>query len=266
VEFHGTIPEETAQAIEQEVESCYRVLAVPLPGAVALCLFDTMERWQAYAARQRAEAGVVTAGEEGFLATHDAWQGEPRLSVCLERLQAHPRLLQQGALHQVVAHSVLHGRPEYYRFTVPRSFIAMSESRGIEPEILQQVLYFVAIAVKGYEAASLLVQHGFIEDQLALALYQLEGHEDDIALWKMARWDPRARLLYLSAQLKPLLYMQPLLPHAPSLAESGRTMLAHMPPETVERLESVVDTMATQRRGDTHHDVVIGLGLVLECL
>jgi len=260
------VADETARSIQAEVEACYRALAVPLPASVSLCLFDTLERWRGFAARQRAEAGVVTAGDEGFLATHDAWAGEPRLGVCLERLQVQPRLLQQGALHQVVAHSVLHGRPDYYRFTIPGVLVSISKARGVELEILQQILYFVAIAVKGHEAVSLLVRHGFIEDQIALALYQLESRDDDVALWKMARWDTRSRLLYLSAQLKPLLYLQPLLPHSPGLAECGQAMMAHIPPETVERLESVVSTMVGQRSGDTHCDVVAGLGLVLECL
>ncbi len=263
LELYGSIPEETVQAVRQEIESCYRALTVPLPEAVSLCLFDTLARWREYAARRREEAGVITAGEEGFLTTHEAWEGVPRLSVCLERLEAQPPLVQQGALHQVVAHSVLHGRPDFYRFSVPRSLIAESRARGVELEILQQILYFVAIAIKGMEAAALLAEHRFIQDQVALALYQLEAKEDDVVLWKMARWEPRARLLYLSAQLKPLLYLRPLLPYAPELAGAGRAMLSHLPPEEIERLESLVEELAARCSGDTHRDVSAGLALVL---
>lgn len=263
LELYGSIPEETVQAIRQEIEACYRALTVPLPEVVNLCLFDTLARWREYAARRREEAGVITAGEEGFLTTHEAWEGVPRLSVCLERMNAQPPLVQQGALHQVVAHSVLHGRPDFYRFAIPRSLIAESRARGVELEILQQILYFVAIAIKGMEAAALLAEHRFIQDQVALALYQLEVKEDDVVLWKMARWEPRARLLYLSAQLKPLLYLQPLLPYAPELAEAGRAMLSHLPPEVLERLESLVEELAAQHSGDTQRDVSAGLALVL---
>ncbi len=263
LEVYGSIPEETVQAVWREIEACYRALTVPLPEAVSLCLFDTLDRWREYAARRREEAGVITAGEEGFLTTHEAWEEVPRLSVCLERMQAQPPLVQQGALHQVVAHSVLHGRPDFYRFALPRSLIAESRARGVELEILQQILYFVAIAIKGMEAAALLVGHRFIQDQVALALYQLETKEDDIVLWKMARWEPRARLLYLSAQLKPLLYLRPLLPYAPELARAGRAMLAHLPPEEIERLEGLVEELASRCSGDTHRDVSAGLALVL---
>lgn len=266
LEVYGSIPGETVQAVRQEVEACYRVLTVPLPEAVSLCLFDTLTRWREYAARRREESGVITAGEEGFLTTHEAWEGVPRLSVCLERMQAQPALVQQGALHQVVAHSVLHGRPDFYRFTVPRSLIAESRARGVELEILQQILYFVAIAIKGMEAAALLAEHRFIQDQVALALYQLETKEDDVVLWKMARWEPRARLLYLSAQLKPLLYLRPLLPYAPELAVSGRAMLSHLPTEEIERLEDLVEELAARCSGDTHRDVSVGLALVLDRL
>lgn len=266
IERYGQIPERIAQAIHQRVTLCYQAMDTALPEVVYLCLFDTLRRWQDYAIQQRIDAGVVTAGEEGFLATHDAWEGTPRLNVCLERLLAHPEPVQQGALHQVVAHSVLHGQPDDYRFLIPRQLIVASRAQGIDIEVLQQVLYLVAIAIKGYAAVSLLVKQGFILDQVALARYQLEGNKDDIPLWKMARWEPRARLLYLAAQLKPLLYLQPLLPHAPSLAPSSRAMLAHLPPEDVERLESLVETLIERYTGDTHQDVTTALILVMNRL
>ena len=267
IEAYGEIPVEDVLAIRSAVESCYQALrALPLPQTVAMGLFDTLERWRSYAARCREEAGVITAGDEGFLATHDAWEGTPRLSICLERLRSRPWLLQQGALHQVVAHSILHGRPDYYRFQVPKALIAATEALGWEREVLLQVLYFVSIAIKGREAASLLVEHGFVQDQIALAFYQLEKDEDDVALWKMARWEPRARLLYLAAQLKPLLYLRPLIPLAPALEGAGRIMLAHLPAEESERLEGLVAALDETRSGDTHRDVSVGLVMVLNRL
>ncbi len=266
VELYGEIAADVAQAVRGEVESCFRALPGPLPAGVVLGLYDTLARWREYAARRREEAGVVTAGEEGFLATHDAWEGLPRLNVCLERLRAQPWLLQQGALHQVVAHSVLHGRPECYRFAVPRALIDTCESRGLELAVLQQLLYFVASAVKGHAAVSLLVQHGFVHDQVALARYQAEARADEVALWRMARWEPRARLLYLAAQLRPLLYLRPLLPHAPELEQAGRDLLAHLPVEVGERLHLLVGTLAAHASGDLHRDVGAGLQMVLSWL
>jgi len=267
LEMYGDVAASDALAIQREIVSCYEALrALPLPATVNLGLFDTLAQWRAYAARCREEAGVVTAGEEGFLATHDAWEGTPRLSICLERLRVHPWLLQQGALHQVVAHSILHGRPDYYRFQVPKALVTAAAAMGWEPEILQQVLYFVSIAVKGHEAAALLVEHGFVQDQIALAFYQLAKHEDDVALWKMARWEPRARLLYLAAQIKPLLYIRPLAPFAPALEGAGRIMLIHLPEEEVERLEGLVADLVAARSGDTHRDVSVGLVILLNWL
>lgn len=264
IETYGEVSEDTCRAILREIELCYRTLTVRTPDTVVLALFETLEAWRTYSAQKRLEAGVVTAGEEGFLATHDAWEGVPRLNVCLERLLCHPPLLQRGALHQVVAHSVLHGRPDYYRFSIPRRLILLSRARGVEMEVLQQVLYYVAIAIKGFEAVRLLVQHGFIDDQVALAAYQMEKEEDDVTIWKMARWEPRARLLYLSAQLRPLLYARPLFAHAPDLAEQARAMLSHLPPETATRLHELVDVLATQCTGDTHRDVAEALALLLD--
>ncbi len=266
VRLYGEVAPAIFQEIEEEITACYRSLRVPLPGEVRLSIFDTLARWREYTTRRREESGIITAGEEGFLATHEAWEDVPHLNVCLERLRAHAALIQQGALHQVVAHSVLHGRPDYYRFQIPRALIDASRARGIEIEVVQQVLYFVAIAIKGHEAVLLLAQHGFLDDQIALALHQLQKDEDDIVIWRMARWEPRARLLYLSAQIKPLLYMQPLLPYAPMLNEAARTALAHLPPEDIGRLEALVETLATECSGDTHQDVSMALVLVLSRL
>jgi hypothetical protein len=267
LETYGEISVEDALAIRQEVMACYQALRkCPLPAVVNLGLFDTLAQWRAYATRCREEMGVVTAGEEGFLATHDAWEGVPRLSVCLERLQGQAVLLQQGALHQVVAHSILHGRPDYYRFQVPKALLEATAALGWEQQVLLQVLYFVSIAVKGREAAALLVENGFVQDQIALAFYQLEKRPDDVELWKMARWEPRARVLYLAAQLKPLLYLRPLLPYAPALESAGRIMLAHLPQEDVERIETLVTDLVEHCSGDTHRDVSLGLVMALNRL
>jgi hypothetical protein len=147
---------------------------------------------------------------------------------------------------------------------IPRDYVVLVQSRGIDIEVLQQVLYFVAIAIKSYEAVRLLVEHDFIQDQIALAHYQLTQGEDDVVLWKMARWDPRARLLYLSGQLKPLLYMQPLLPFAPDLIQAGREMLSHLPSEEVERLEALTRTLDEHHSESTHQNVTRALAHVLE--
>lgn len=266
VEQYGLVGEKSALNIRKQVEFCYRSLPLPLPPIVKLAIFDTLQRWREYATEQREKTGVMTAGEEGFLATHDVWEGHPQLSVCLERLEGHPKILQQGALHQITAHSVLHGQPKYYRYLIPTAFLSIGQARGMDLEIVQQILYFVALTIKGHEVVSLLVRHGFVEDQVALALYQLTTDEDDLVLWKMARWDIRARILYLSALLKPLLYLKPLLPYAPELARAGQIRLSHLPPEDIERVETIVETLSVRRSGNTHQDVTAALGLVLGSL
>jgi hypothetical protein len=113
----------------------------------------------------------------------------------------------------------------------------------------------VATAVKGHAAVRLLVRQGSIAGQVALALHQLEATTDDIVAWQLAQAHPRARALYLMAQLRPLLSAQPLLVHAPSLAEAMRQLTAHLPATERERLQGLSRRIVAGLGDDTRADI-----------
>ena len=263
----GSVPSGLIEKLREEIEGCYRRLSAP--GTVELRLIDTAEGLADLLAKEKAELGIATSGDEGFLAAHDAWRGVPRITVCVERIMGLPELLRQGIIRHEVAHTVLHGSLEYYIFRLSQDVLAKGRARGIGVPILQQLFYYVSVAVKDYEATKLLVEHGYEECQAALALHQLEVSEEDKLAWRMALWHPQARLVYLTAQLKPLLFARPLLelPTTAQRVNQGvKAMLEHLPPEERERLLKLVERVASDLGDDTHRNMEMSLRLVLETL
>ncbi len=251
----GTFSPELREEVMGNVSGCYACLDVPLPPLVALRFFDTVQRQQTEQERESRTLGVVSGGGDPLPVGHSGWGDMPRITVCVERLEPLPELLRQGMVHVAAAHAVLHGSADYYLFNIPAEIVAQAREAGIGSTLLQQFLYHVATAVKGHAAVRLLISHGFIAGQVALALHQLEVTADELLAWQLAQADPRARALYLMAQLRPLLSAQPLLVHAPVLAEAMHQLTAHLPAAERQRLFGVSAGIAAARSGDTRADI-----------
>ena len=291
VEIHGDVPSGFRREIEGELRECYRSLPASELQLVRICLFDTVERLREFKERERAQLGITTLGGEEFLATHDAWRGVPRITICLERINQVPALVRRGAIRHEVAHSILHGSPAFYTFKLSRGLLAKGRERGLDVPAMQQLLYFVAISVKDCEAVKLLLDHGYLDCQVALALYQMGAQEGatarpaqaggqapkrvdsmDRLAWLLARSDPPLRLIFLAAQLKPLLFICPILKAHPDLRFlewKAQEMLSFLPAEERERLWRIARKVASRigeagASGETHRNVEMALWLVLE--
>jgi hypothetical protein len=228
-----------------------------------------VERLRQFLAAEHAELGIASPLGEEFLALHDAWRGGPRITVCYERLAGLPHLVGLGAIRQQVAHSILHGSPEYYAFKLSRSLVEKGQERGLAPVALQQLLYYVAIAVKDYEVVRLLVSHGYVDCQAALAFHQLEVSDEDRLAWRLARLNPAARLICLASQLKLLLSMRPLLEKpaiAPVLIQQARAMLSFLSLDEQDKLWALTQQTAAALGDDTHQNMATALQLTLEIL
>ena len=251
----GSVSRELQEEVAASVSECYARLDVLLPSVVALRFFDTVKRQQVEHERERRMLGVVSGGGDPLPVGHSAWGDMPRITICVERLEPLPGLLRQGMVHVAAAHAVLHGSADYYLFAIPAAIVREGQEAGIGSVLLQQFLYQVATAVKGNGAVRLLVSHGFIADQVALAMHQLEVTADDLLAWQLARADSRTRALYLMAQLRPLLSAQPLLVYAPVLAEAVHGLTDHLPSAERERLLGLSARIAAALSGDTRADI-----------
>ena len=269
VTIHGDIPDSFQQELRQQLEECYRRLPTSDLAVVQVCLLDTVKRLRQFLAAEHAALGIAGPLGEEFLALHDAWHDVPRITICHERLADVPPLVSSGAIRQQVAHSILHGSPEYYTFKLSRNLVEQAQKRGLAPAALQQLLYYVAIAVKDYEVVRLLVAHSYVDCQAALAFHQLETSEEDRLAWQVAQLSPVARLICLASQLKPLLSLRPLMTKpsvAPGLIQQARAMLGFLPPEEQDKLWALTQKIATVMGDDTHQNIAAALQLTLEML
>jgi hypothetical protein len=264
---YGEVSTAFQEGLRVELESCYRRLPSQGLGIVRVRLVDTVRRLREISAAEQAELGIINPPGEEFLATHDAWTGVPRITVCEERIKGITSQVFRGAIRHEVAHTILHGSIEYYIFKLSREILAKGKERGFDAFSLQQLLYYAAIAVKDYEVTSLLVKHGYAESQVALAIYQMEIGEEDEMVWFIARANPVARLIFLASMLKPLLFIHPLLDlpaFSRKLEEESKTMLSFLPSKEREDLSKLVERIVSSLGDDTHKNVETAFRFLLE--
>ena len=262
---HGNITQDELEEIRSNLEECYPRLGRWLPERVEVKLFDTPARLAAFLESEKTELGITTLGDDAFICSHDAWRGTPRLLICTERLFTLPTMARLGALRHEAAHTVLHGALAYYVFRIPPDCLELAQAKSIDLTILQQVLYYCAIAVKDFEVTRLLLHQGYRECQVAFAGEQFLPSEEDKLAWLLARHHMQARLLFFTAQLKILFPGWPL--EAAGLMPLQRyadSMLNYMEPEERNQLIDVATGIAKQLGEDTHNNVRLTLKQVLQ--
>jgi len=199
----GNIPDDKVRTIRNTIEECYYRLAPHHVELLDLLLFERLAQMNSFYMYERQRLGVTSeALSEQFFAIHDAWQGTPRIGVCLERLKQIPQLVQMGALRHEVGHSILHGSVEHYVFPIPPPLLEASKSFRLSRGYLYSILYLVSIAVKDFEVTRLLVEKGYVEDQLAYSIHVLAASQDDLKAWSMAQGKPAAVTLCAASRLK----------------------------------------------------------------
>ena len=199
----GNVPDDKVRSIRNTIEECYHRLAPHDVELLDLLLFERSAQMNSFYAYERQRLGVLSeALSEQFFAIHDAWQGTPRIAVCLERLKHISPLIQVGALRHEVGHSILHGSAEHYVFPIPPPLLEASKSFRLSRDYLYSILYLVSIAVKDFEVTRLLVEKGYVEDQLAYSIHVLAASQDDLKAWSMAQGKPAAVTLCAASRLK----------------------------------------------------------------
>jgi len=261
---HGSITQDELREIRVILEECYPQLGQWLPEKVEVRLFAMPVQLATFLESEKAELGIKTSGDEAFTCSHDAWRGVPRLLICLERLSALSPLARVGVLRHEAAHTVLHGALVYYVFRLLPDCLDLAQTKGVDLTVLQQVLYYVAIAVKDFEVTRLLLHQGYRECQVAFAQAQFLPSDEDKLAWLLAKYNPQARLLFFTSQLKTLLLGWPLevaglLP----LEKCTDFMLSYVEPNERKLLLALATSIAKQLGEDTHDNVRLTLKQVL---
>ena len=261
---YGQIIQDELREIRNTLKDCYLHLGSWLPERVEIHLFDTPARLAGFLESEKAELGIKTTGDEAFICSHDAWRGFPRLLICTERLSALSPLARLGTLRHEAAHTVLHGALAYYVFRIPADCLELARAKGMEQVVLQQVLYYCAIAVKDFEVTRLLLRQGYRECQVASAQALSLPGEDDKLAWLLAKYNRQARLLFFAGQLKTLLLNWPLeVVGLLSLEELADSILGYIEPAERKALLDLAADITGQLGEDTHDNVRLTLRQVL---
>ncbi len=265
----GNIPWNFKRDVENIFRDCYRRFGSGIPYKVEIHVVDKEANMRALLKEDRIRLGMSGGGDDEFVCSHDAWRGYPRVICSLDRLTKLNKLARLGAIRREAAHSVLHGSMEFYIFRIPDECRHTATIKALEPQVLDQALYYVSIAVKDFEATRLLVKHNFIDCQFNFALEWMKPSEEDKATWKTVQTNRPAKFIYLTALLRPLLFAHPLLalPKAKNISLENQVQLARRVEQLLEhlgtteqnRLLQITGTIAEQATEDTHKNVDIAM-------
>lgn len=266
----GNIPWTFKRDVDNIFRDCYKKFAsAKTPYKVEIHIVDRESNMRALLKEDRMRLGMSAGGEDEFFCAHDAWRGYPRVICSLDRLNKISKLAKLGAIRHEAAHSVLHGSMEYYIFRIPDECRHTAAIKALEPSVLDQALVYVSAAVKDFEATRLLVQHEFIDCQFSYALEWLKPSAEDKETWKSVQTNRPAKFNYLTALLRPMLFVHPLLalPKSQTIALENQVLLARRVEEMLEplgstdqnRLLQVTSMIAAEATEDTHKNVDLAM-------
>jgi hypothetical protein len=189
------------------------------PDLISLNIWRTTDELKLFYRQEQRELGIATGEETDFLATHDAWRGNPRIHICQERIKDVPDVVLQGVLHHEVSHALHHGTPEFYTFRYSAKLQEAGLSCGLNLGLLQQCVYMLSVAIKDYDVVTWLTDIGLGHGQIYLLDYLISDAEDERRIWEVVCANPALRKLALASFLKTLLPIKALGSHRVEEAE-----------------------------------------------
>lgn len=236
----GKVDDKKVNQIVGIMQECYSRLAPHEVDVLDLYIFERSSTVEAFLAEESKRVGVASSSfDELFFSTHDAWRGFSRIIICQERMKKLPTLAQKGGIRHEVGHSVLHGSPLYYIFTIPPALLDLAKRFRLSRRYVTNMLYLMSIAVKDYEVSRLLHKHSYVEDQIAFAKHMLTPMESDEISWEISRAKPDAEALCLVSYLKLIGYATPFLTDEDSKKEINhyiRESLSFLPKKHFTKL------------------------------
>lgn len=270
LERFGRIPDEVMVEIQTVMKDCYQRLSPHGLEIVDVMVFENSSRMEAHTSEERNALGAYPAGlDADFVATHEAWTGLPRIKVCYARYRELSPLLRAAILRHEVAHSVLHGSPEYYIFPIPNKLLEASDKHSLPRSMTVNILYLISIGVKDYEALKLLLDHQYVEDQVAYSLHVSRTEKDDLEAWDLSRGDSKKELFCLVGRFKDLACVAAVadqkgwrdLESSPAEKE-----LEYLPKDMRKRLAGIAWALTRMDSYDTYTKVEIITDLVIRNL
>jgi len=191
VVVEGNVPRETVEKLVSEISKCYEKLGAKLEFCEVLIFssrYDADKFIEEENERIYSKLGIRISGiAPDSSVTHFAWRGWPTIAICVSDVESRPWEVASAELRRAVAHSILHGSPEYYFIPLPQCLLDLKKRGIIRPDILDLAFYMLSIAVKSFEVTRFLVNKGFIECQKKLYCYHLRIRPGEKELWEKAK-------------------------------------------------------------------------------
>ena len=168
------------------------------PTFISINIWRRMDELHSFYQKEKQELGIVTGEDTDFLATHEAWRGDPRIHICQERVKDVPDVVLQSVLHHEISHALHHGTPEFYTFRYSTKLQDAGRICGLDLALLQQCVYLLSIAIKDYDVVTWLTDIGLGFGQLHLLEYMISDTEDERRIWEVVCVNPAARKLALA--------------------------------------------------------------------
>ena len=243
----GNVNEKQVEWVIGVVKECYNKLSPHNVDVVDVYIFDSKWRFEAFMKNEALKFGVSSSGfGDSFFASHDAWTGLPRISVCLELLNKLCLDARLGGLRHEIAHSILHGSLNYYRLPMTMALMELGKKFNLNLQYLTDLLYLLSVSVKDYEVTRFLYSKGYVVDQISYATHLLCSSKEEQLVWKLIRGDPNAEILYLASLLKVLGCVKPLTKDAEFgdiITDLMRNYISHLPEFYLNALLKVVSCL-----------------------
>ena len=180
------------------------------PPFICINIWRRMDELQSFYQKEKQELGIAIVEDTDFLASHEAWRGDPRIHICQERVKNVPDVVIRSVLHHEVSHALLHGAPEFYTFRYSTKLQEAGRICGLGLALLQQCVYLLSIAIKDYDVVTRLTDIGLGIGQLHLLEYMITDTEDERRIWEVVCANTVPRKLALAFFLKTLLPIEAL--------------------------------------------------------
>lgn len=247
------------------LKDCYKHFGSQIPYRVEILIADTEAILRDYLRQEKFSQGIIEDSEYDDVCLYDNLRGFPRITISTEKLSKFNKQARQGIIRHQAAHSVLHGSLEYRIFKIPDECRQIAMVKNIENNTLEQAIYKLSMAVKDYEASRFLVEHNYINCQLAFGLDWIQPAPDVRQQQKTPRMDRQEKFIYQITLLKPILFANPLIavPKSKKIALELQVMLGRRIEEIVQGLQENEQTRLLQISGqiadslstDTHSNV-----------
>ena len=172
------------------------------PERISVFLWEHIQDFEEFDAREKAELGIATTGDADFLATHEAWRGYPRIHVPIEKIRGLSEDLIRGIVQHEIGHALLHGSQEFYQFRFSPALQTAGSRMGLDWPMLQQLIYLLSIALKDAEVMRFLSARGAGIYQSRFLEYLLKDTDEENQTWAMIREDLALSRLGIAAFLK----------------------------------------------------------------